>query len=48
MRSSVWTKRHENRRAFIGGSDARIIMGGDETALVRLSLPKILSAAFAR
>jgi putative phage-type endonuclease len=36
MRSSVWTKRHENRRAFIGGSDARIIMGGDETALVRL------------
>jgi len=25
-----------NRRAFIGGSDARIIMGSDETALVRL------------
>jgi predicted phage-related endonuclease len=25
-----------NRRAFIGGSDARIIMGGDEAALVRL------------
>jgi len=24
------------RRFFIGGSDARIIMGGDETALVRL------------
>src|SRR5215472_4969911 len=25
-----------DRRAFIGGSDARIIMGNDETALVRL------------
>jgi hypothetical protein len=24
------------RRAFIGGSDARIIMGSDEAALVRL------------
>jgi predicted phage-related endonuclease len=27
---------HENRRAFIGGSDARIIMGTDEAAVVRL------------
>ena len=25
-----------NRRHFIGGSDARIIMGDDETALIRL------------
>src|SRR3954470_18264116 len=25
-----------NRRSFIGGSDARIIMGGDESALLRL------------
>jgi predicted phage-related endonuclease len=25
-----------NRRTFIGGSDARIIMGNDETALIRL------------
>jgi hypothetical protein len=25
-----------NRRSFVGGSDARIIMGGDETALLRL------------
>jgi hypothetical protein len=25
-----------NRRVFIGGSDARIIMGDDEAALVRL------------
>jgi predicted phage-related endonuclease len=28
--------RHFDRRAFIGGSDARIIMGSDEAALVRL------------
>ena len=28
--------KHINRRAFIGGSDARIIMGADEAALVRL------------
>jgi hypothetical protein len=25
-----------NRRSFIGGSDARIIMGDDEEALLRL------------
>ena len=36
MKSSMWTKPYENRRSFIGGSDARIIMGGDEAALVRL------------
>ena len=28
--------KHINRRAFIGGSDARVIMGSDEAALVRL------------
>ena len=28
--------RNEDRRSFIGGSDARIVMGRDETALVRL------------
>ena len=27
---------HWNRRCFIGGSDARIIMGSDEAALIRL------------
>src|SRR6266481_4700219 len=32
----MWAKSYENRRAFIGGSDARIIMGNDEAALVRL------------
>src|ERR1700747_494549 len=30
------TKSPGNRRHFIGGSDARIIMGNDEDALVRL------------
>ena len=28
--------RRPNRRYFLGGSDARIIMGNDETALLRL------------
>jgi hypothetical protein len=28
--------RRRNRRSFIGGSDARVIMGGDEQALLRL------------
>jgi predicted phage-related endonuclease len=36
MKADVWTKSEESRRAFIGGSDARIIMGDDETALLRL------------
>jgi len=33
------TKSQENRlarRHFVGGSDARVIMGGDEAALIRL------------
>src|SRR5207247_6711327 len=29
-------KPYESRRSFIGGSDARIIMGSDEAALIRL------------
>jgi predicted phage-related endonuclease len=36
MRASLWTNQYESRRAFIGGSDARIIMGNDEAALIRL------------
>src|SRR6516164_9392860 len=36
MQPQVWTKSPESRRCFIGGSDARIIMGTDEAALVRL------------
>ncbi len=33
---NIWTKRNVERRSFIGGSDARIIMGDDEAALLRL------------
>src|SRR5436305_4522034 len=36
MKSNAWTKSNENRRHFIGGSDARVIMGGDEAVLLRL------------
>jgi predicted phage-related endonuclease len=39
MKSNVWRKSCEHRkdrRSFIGGSDARIIMGSDESALLRL------------
>jgi predicted phage-related endonuclease len=36
MKTNGWTKTNEDRRAFIGGSDARIIMGDDEAALLRL------------
>ena len=36
MSSNGLGKAYESRRSFIGGSDARIIMGTDEAALVRL------------
>jgi predicted phage-related endonuclease len=36
MKSQPWTKPQESRCSFIGGSDARIIMGDDETGLIRL------------
>src|SRR5258707_6842776 len=36
MNSELFTKSHRDRRTFIGGSDARIIMGNDESALLRL------------
>ena len=36
MKSQPWTKPQESRCSFIGGSDARIIMGDDEAALFRL------------
>src|SRR5690242_11683132 len=32
----VFAKHSIDRRTFIGGSDARIIMGNDEAALIRL------------
>src|SRR5450756_1415141 len=36
MESQMSRISQEHRRSFIGGSDARIIMGDDETALLRL------------
>jgi predicted phage-related endonuclease len=36
MKSHLWIKKNAERRTFIGGSDARVIMGDDEAALVRL------------
>ena len=36
MKSQLSRKCYEHRRSFIGGSDARIIMGTDEVALIRL------------
>jgi putative phage-type endonuclease len=36
MKSTVWTNSLDDRRRFIGGSDARIIMGADREALLRL------------
>jgi predicted phage-related endonuclease len=36
MKFPMWTKLPDDRRRFIGGSDARIIMGNDEPALQRL------------
>jgi predicted phage-related endonuclease len=36
MKEGLWTNSPNGRRGFIGGSDARIIMGSDEAALVRI------------
>jgi putative phage-type endonuclease len=36
MKSRISTNSYESRNSFIGGSDARIVMGNDEAALVRL------------
>jgi predicted phage-related endonuclease len=36
MKPRMYTKSPNNRRCFVGGSDARIIMGDDEEALLRL------------
>jgi predicted phage-related endonuclease len=36
VQPNLWRNAPERRRLFIGGSDARIIMGADEAALVRL------------
>jgi len=34
--SNLAVRKYVNRRNFIGGSDARVIMGADEAALLRL------------
>ena len=36
MKNAMWKNSAMERRGFVGGSDARIIMGEDEGALVRL------------
>src|SRR3984893_3386670 len=36
MKLQAYRRPHESRHSFIGGSDARIIMGSDEAALLRL------------
>jgi predicted phage-related endonuclease len=36
MNQVMWKKSPKDRRYFVGGSDARIIMGDDEPALLRL------------
>jgi predicted phage-related endonuclease len=36
MKQPLWTNSARDRRYFIGGSDARIVMGSDEGALLRL------------
>ena len=36
MKSDLWTKSNADRRAFIGGSDARIVMSEDEAPLLQL------------
>src|SRR5687768_1094989 len=36
MKSQLWKNPSPDRRSFIGGSDARIVMGSDEKALHRL------------
>ena len=36
MKPNMWKDPSSTRRTFVGGSDARIIMGSDEAALLRL------------
>ena len=36
MKTELWKQGSQDRRYFVGGSDARIIMGKDATALLRL------------
>jgi predicted phage-related endonuclease len=36
MKSNMWKESQIDRRSFIGGSDARVIMGSDEVELIHL------------
>jgi predicted phage-related endonuclease len=36
MKNTMWKSSGSDRRTFIGGSDARVVMGSDEQALIRL------------
>ena len=36
MKTTMWKNPGQDRRSFIGGSDARIIMGDDQAAVERL------------
>jgi predicted phage-related endonuclease len=36
MKNVMWKRSAAERRSFVGGSDARVIMGSDEKALLRL------------
>jgi predicted phage-related endonuclease len=36
MKNAMWKISPEKRRSFVGGSDARIVTGNDEAALIRL------------
>jgi predicted phage-related endonuclease len=36
MKNAMWKSSTRDRRGFIGGSDARVVMGSDEQALIRL------------
>jgi hypothetical protein len=36
VKTQTFTRNFESRRHFLGGSDARIIMSPDESALIRL------------
>ena len=40
MKNTMWKKGQQDRRYFIGGSDARVIMGDDQADLVRLRREK--------
>ena len=36
VKEAMWKQSSKDRRYYVGGSDARVIMGADESALLRL------------